>query len=291
MRAGTSELEYAESLGETLDAAITKAVDILGAREDEVDVEVLQEGRRGFLWFIPRIPYRVRVSWRADHTHEEIVGEGGAAAEPAPERRSARPPGAEAPAVPSREHRRERSRRDREAPARRPEREREAGHMREVAPGSQSAQESDPARDAERFMTRVFEKLEIPVQLAARSDDGAVRIRVSGRDAESFLAEREGEVESALQVLTHRVVSRRAARAIPVAIEVGAQGSSRDAGHRATALRLADEVARTGRWAETDPLPASARRIVHRALADHPAVTTESQGRGLLKKVRVLPKS
>lgn len=364
MRAGTSEPEYAESLGDTLDAAIQKAVDILGAREDEVEVEVLQEGRRGFLWFVPRVPYRVRVSWQADQTHEEMVGEADAAkpavgearrdrgAESRPRRererswseagtresRARRRDRDEAPA-PDREREssfrgrsedtdrverpretprwdRERERaadperaprveRDRERRSdreteRRTEREPERRihretERREVARPveevvARPAPAGDPAHDAERFVSEVFERLSIPAELSARPDEVGVRVRVSGSEAEEFVAGRDGEIESALQTLTHRVVSRRAARAVPVAIEVGDGGGDREADFRTTAMRLAEEVARTGQWLETEPMPSGSRRIIHRVLADHPSVTTESQGRGFMKKVRILPK-
>ncbi len=39
-----------------------------------------------------------------------------------------------------------------------------------------------------------------------------------------------------------------------------------------------------------EPMPASERRIIHLALADHPDVTTESTGYGFARKVMILPK-
>ena len=71
--AGVSEPEYAESVGNTLEEAIEKALEVLDAREDEVDVEVLEEIKRGFLGIGVRRPYRVRVTWRADSTREILV--------------------------------------------------------------------------------------------------------------------------------------------------------------------------------------------------------------------------
>lgn len=323
MRAGTSEPEYAESIGDSLDLAIRQAVDILGAREDEVDVEVLEEGRRGFLWFSPKRPFRVRVTWRADQTHEEIVVAGteslGSAEAPAPSREASD----ERPRRGSGERLRrdsgERLRRDSgERPSRdsgeRPSRgsgsrgdagERAGGRQRRTepreidstdvprSPTQPVAEEPEPVgsvTEAERFVSGVLSRMQLDAELTARDEDDGIRLRVSGSSAEAFLAERDGEVQSALQVLTHRVLSRRAERSVPVTIEIGTTGPAHDSDLHATALRLAEQVMATSEAAETAPLSSPDRRIIHRALADHPSVVTESQGRGLLKRVRIAPR-
>ena len=129
--------------------------------------------------------------------------------------------------------------------------------------------------------------MNLDAELDARDENEGVRLRVSGEPAEAFLAERDGEVQSALQVLTHRVLSRRAERSVPVVIEIGESGPTHDSDLKAMALRLAEEVMATSESVETAPLSSPDRRIIHRTLADHPTVITESQGRGLLKRVRI----
>ena len=278
MRAGTSEPEYAESIGDSLDIAIRQAVDILGAREDEVDVEVLEEGKRGFLWFSPKRPFRVRVTWQADETHEEIVDQ------PAPESGS-RPTTRAA-------------RSDREAPARsheRPRRSRDEATERTPRVAVEPAPErvdrgTAEASDAEEFVAGFFDRVGIQAELKGREDDEGIRLQISGQGAEEFLSDRDGEVQSALQVLTHRVLSRQAERSVPVVLEAGAAGKHHDTDVQAMAKRLAEEVMESSEALETEPLSSPDRRIVHRALADHPRVTTESQGRGLMKRVRIAPR-
>lgn len=41
---------------------------------------------------------------------------------------------------------------------------------------------------------------------------------------------------------------------------------------------------------ELEPMPANERRIIHVALRDDPAVTTESIGDGASRKVTIIPK-
>jgi len=68
------EPEVAEAVGDTLEQAIESALEILGAREDEVEIEVLQIGQRGFLGMGKRRPFRVRVTW-SDDQDEEVIEE------------------------------------------------------------------------------------------------------------------------------------------------------------------------------------------------------------------------
>jgi spoIIIJ-associated protein len=56
------------------------------------------------------------------------------------------------------------------------------------------------------------------------------------------------------------------------------------------ANRMADQVAKNGRKQTLEPMPSAERRIIHIALREHPAVTTESAGEEPYRKVVILPK-
>jgi spoIIIJ-associated protein len=56
------------------------------------------------------------------------------------------------------------------------------------------------------------------------------------------------------------------------------------------AQRMADQVAKNGRKQTLEPMPSAERRIIHMALREHPAVTTESTGDEPYRKVVILPK-
>ena len=53
------------------------------------------------------------------------------------------------------------------------------------------------------------------------------------------------------------------------------------------AQRVARRVAGTGQSISLEPMPPNERRAIHVALADHPAVTTESTGMGDSRQVVV----
>jgi spoIIIJ-associated protein len=56
------------------------------------------------------------------------------------------------------------------------------------------------------------------------------------------------------------------------------------------AKRMADQVAKNGRRQTLEPMPSAERRIIHIALREHPAVTTESTGEEPYRKVVIHPK-
>ncbi|MQC18628.1 MAG: hypothetical protein DWG80_06100, partial [Chloroflexi bacterium] len=57
-------MQTAETTGRTVDEAIDKALTQLGLRRDQVDVDVVTEGRSGGIFGFGAKPARVRVSER-----------------------------------------------------------------------------------------------------------------------------------------------------------------------------------------------------------------------------------
>ena len=58
----------------------------------------------------------------------------------------------------------------------------------------------------------------------------------------------------------------------------------------ALANRVAERVAASGRPVTLEPMPASERRVIHMALSEHAAVTTESSGDRQERRVTVMPR-
>ncbi|OFV82897.1 MAG: hypothetical protein A2W26_05585 [Acidobacteria bacterium RBG_16_64_8] len=274
------ELEYADAIGPTLAHAIRNALEILGATEDEVEVEILQEGHRALLGFGKAIPYRVRVSWREDLDEEVIEEEiseeetAELAAHQTAEPRSIRPP----------------QPRDRERVA--------IG----IQPESTSSAESDfrraisppssdlaiRARDATRQLLHQM-GFEARVEAELTGDELLVRVRADEQE-EGLLIGHRGETRSALQHLVHRLVVPRTETALVVLVDVNGIWQQRIDQLREEAREIAERVAQTGHVLRTPPLPPEERRIVHRALADDTRVETGSEGEGLLKRVAVRPR-
>lgn len=118
----------------------------------------------------------------------------------------------------------------------------------------------------------------------------ATVIEISGDDA-GLLIGRKGESLRALQFLVNLIIAQRAGeQSAPVLLDVEHYKERRTKALQNLALRVAERVTQTGHPISLEPMPPAERRIIHLALANHPAVKTESVGEGNERKVVILPK-
>lgn len=119
---------------------------------------------------------------------------------------------------------------------------------------------------------------------------GTFLIEVEGDDS-GLLIGRRGETLRALQLIVNLILARQAdpdqGRVI-LDVEHYKEGRARTL--RELALRVADRVIASGRPITLEPMPANERRVIHMALADHPRVTTTSEGFGETRKVSIIPR-
>ena len=128
----------------------------------------------------------------------------------------------------------------------------------------------------------------VTVQLGD-SDDNRIQpvlIDIEGDDL-SFLIGRKAETINALQFITSLILGRELGRWVPLQIDVQQYRKRREDELRKLARRIADQVASTGRPQTLEPMPPNERRIVHIELRDDPAVETESEGEDPKRKVVV----
>lgn len=132
---------------------------------------------------------------------------------------------------------------------------------------------------------------DVSVRLGESEDNRVqpILIDIEGNDL-SFLIGRKAETINALQFITSLVVGRELGRWVPLQIDVQHYRQRREDEVRKLARRIADQVVTTGRKQVLEPMPPNERRIVHIELRDNPNVETESVGEGPKRKVTVRPK-
>lgn len=129
------------------------------------------------------------------------------------------------------------------------------------------------------------------LQLSADQEETAdhVRINLSGDGAEVLL-KRKGEVLDALQVIVNTAFRRDARGDRHYVIDALGYRRGKDAELRQMAKFLIDKVKLNGVPQEIGPLNPYARRIVHLAVSEDDAVTSESVGDAFLKTVVISAK-
>ena len=105
-----------------------------------------------------------------------------------------------------------------------------------------------------------------------------------------ILIGRRGQTLAYLQYIVRLIVSHRVKAPVLIVIDVNGYKQHRYKSLNNLANRIAEEVEANEKSFELEPMPAYERRIVHMALADHPAVFTESTGVGEARKVVIIPK-
>ncbi|MFH1662391.1 MAG: R3H domain-containing nucleic acid-binding protein [Chloroflexota bacterium] len=109
-------------------------------------------------------------------------------------------------------------------------------------------------------------------------------------DELGILIGRRGQTLACLQYITRLIVSHRVKASVLIVIDVNGYKQQRYKSLNNMANRVAEEVEANEKSFELEPMPAYERRIIHMALADHPAVITESTGIGEARRVVIIPK-
>ena len=120
-------------------------------------------------------------------------------------------------------------------------------------------------------------------------EPSAITLNVEGDDL-GILIGRRGQTLSCLQYLVRIIIGHQEKVWVPIVIDVEGYKQRRCNALQSLAWRIAEQVTRKREPFALEPMPAFDRRIIHLTLADHPEVTTESNGEGEARRVVVVPK-
>jgi spoIIIJ-associated protein len=134
------------------------------------------------------------------------------------------------------------------------------------------------------FLQDVTGAMGLTLDVATEETPDHLRLNLTGEGADVFLR-RKGEPLDALQVIVNTAFRREDRGERHYVVDVQGFRKAQDDELRTEARELAAKVQASGEDEEMGPLNPYARRIVHLAVAENPAVTTESFGEDLLKTV------
>jgi spoIIIJ-associated protein len=250
-----------EASGKNVDEAIAHALQELGAERDEVDVEVLSEGGDA------GGDARVRVRLLDDAADDDGAGVDGDAdtADDAGANGDPRPVANEG-----------------------------------ASEGDDNDEEEDEEDEAE-FAAQMLDQMlammgieaDVSIRDAETPGDGVGMAKavldIEGDDL-GILIGRRGETLQALQNLLNVMVGRQLSEQAFFTVDVEGYRRRRERSLTGLARRTAEQVRRTKRTVQLEPMPANERRIIHLALADDRYVSTSSTGEGDARKVSIQPK-
>lgn len=257
-----------EIIAPTVEEAIAQGLAELGLTADAVSVEVLDAGTKGFFG-LGKTQVRVRLTVNPPQGMVEMDAQREAVPVSRPE---VQPQGMEKKVELS--------------PV-------------QASPLSSEA-ESQPEHDAlldrtESVVSKMLHLLNLQAQVSAHygstERDGRhnIHVDIRGNDL-SVLIGRRSETLSAFQYIASLIVGKEEQQFVQLTVDVEGYRDRREKQLIQMAMRMADQVTKSGRRQTLEPMPSAERRIIHIALRDHPAVKTESTGEEPYRKVMILPK-
>jgi spoIIIJ-associated protein len=143
---------------------------------------------------------------------------------------------------------------------------------------------------AAKVLREVLERMGVDAEVSA-FDDGE-RIILDAHGSESALViGKKGATLDALQYLVGRIVFKKPGEAATLIVDAEGYRGRREDSLADLARRLAEKAVRSGRPVPVEPMSAHDRKVVHTTLAEHPGVSTESEGEGPARRVVIFPKS
>ena len=248
-----------EVIAPSIEEALAQGLSELGLTENDVDIEVLDEGSRG-LFGIGSRQARIRITIKSfSETEREeptviernITDDSVKVVEPV------------TPVVNTR---------------------------------TKSVQEDITLHVAQETVSELLEKMKVNAEVTTsfgEPDDARsripVRVEIHGNDL-SILIGRQAETLNALQYIASLIVAKEMGQPVTLVLDVEGYRQRREQQIRQLARRMAEQAINTQRRQVLEPMPANERRIIHIELRDNPLVSTESIGEDPHRKVTILPK-
>lgn len=310
--------KFIETTGETRDIAIEAALRQLGLDRDDVSVEVLDNGKKGFLG-IGATPARVRVSYEAPDEPVKPAAPAPEIHKPVEKKPEEKKPveklsittdddtprlvkAAPADFVPEKleierpERREDRPRNDRPRRERRDRRPREDRPVtpsvpkeRELIPVSAECMQKAETMATE-FISGLMEKMgiEAKVEVMPQVECDQLRVEISGPDMGPVIG-RRGDTLDAIQYLGSLVLNNALDEHVRLSVDTENYRSKRMESLERLARKMAMKVVKSHRSMTLEPMNPYERRIIHAALQDFNGVTTYSTGSEPGRRVVIAP--
>ena len=282
-------MEFREFSAKTVDEAITKASIEYETSSENLEIQVVSQGKSGFFGFGAK-PAIIRAAKKevTEETDKPVK-------KPAPakkeEKKTVKPQSVNEEKKEQKRESKKENRKEikKEAPVKVQEKNQEA------APADKGSEEkpreerkvtlrteeeiAQIKEDAEKFLTGVFKAMELQVQIKMeyKNEEGNLNIDFEGEDMGILIGKR-GQTLDSLQYLTSLVVNKGRQGYIRVKLDTEDYRNRRKETLENLARSIAYKVRKTRKPVSLEPMNPYERRIIHSALQGNRYVETYSEG-------------
>lgn len=259
-------MNYVIKTGKTVDEAVREALNELNITRDNAEIEVLDEGQKGFLGLIGSKDATVKVWPKVDETKSilnEIFNE-------------------EIEAETSQEVVQNT---DDELEFEDEEVSTDEVHMEEAIKTLDEENE-EILSAAREFLGKILETLELDNIVEMELEDNTLNVNVNGDENRlGILIGKRGVTLDSIQYILNLIVNKKSSRYIRVNLDSSGYRDKRKKTLENLAGKMANKVLKTGRSIKLEPMNSYERKIIHTALQDFEGVLTHSEGKDPFRKV------
>lgn len=144
------------------------------------------------------------------------------------------------------------------------------------------------AEQAAELVQQLLGHMSLEARVLIREDGERVVLDLDGTDAGRAIG-KKGQTLDALQFLANKIVNRFPDGRRHIVLDSGDYRERHDNGLISLAKREAKRAVSSGRTVALEPMPPRDRRVVHMSLAKFPGVSTQSEGQGAGRRIRIIP--
>ena len=265
-------MNYVIKTGKSVDEAVREALSKLNISRENAEIEVLDEGQKGFLGLIGSKDATVKVWQKEDETKSilnEIFNE---------EIESEKSQDAVQNDVELEIENNEVSSND----------EKEVQEVIDVEESLKSIEEENEEilATAREFISKILDTLELENIVEMELDDNTLNINVNGDENRlGILIGKRGVTLDSIQYILNLLVNKKSSRYIRVNLDSSGYREKRKETLINLANKMANKVTKTGRSVKLEPMNSYERKIIHTALQDYEGVLTHSEGKDPFRKV------
>ena len=259
-------MNYVIKTAKTVDEAVREALTELNITRENAEIEVLDEGQKGFLGLIGSKDATVKVWPKVDETKSilnEIFNEDIEAEKSQDVVQNT----------------------DDELEFEKEEISTDEVDMEEAIKTLDEENE-EILSAAREFISKILETLELENIVEMELEDNTLNVNVNGDENRlGILIGKRGVTLDSIQYILNLIVNKKSSRYIRVNLDSSGYRDKRKKTLENLAGKMANKVLKTGRSIKLEPMNSYERKIIHTALQDFEGVLTHSEGKDPFRKV------
>ena len=259
-------MNYVIKTAKTVDEAVREALTELNITRENAEIEVLDEGQKGFLGLIGSKDATVKVWPKVDETKSilnEIFNEDIEAEKSQDVVQNT----------------------DDELEFEKEEVSTDEVDMEEAIKTLDEENE-EILSAAREFISKILETLELENIVEMELEDNTLNVNVNGDENRlGILIGKRGVTLDSIQYILNLIVNKKSSRYIRVNLDSSGYRDKRKKTLENLAGKMANKVLKTGRSIKLEPMNSYERKIIHTALQDFEGVLTHSEGKDPFRKV------